>query len=74
MDQDHLERLVRLGTRLEAMLSDFDEMKDDVRAIRTKMDQASGSWKTLVAIGTLLTAVSSALTTIILKFGGALRW
>jgi hypothetical protein len=52
-----------LKTELEHMRKDMDEVKDDLKAIRSTLSEARGGWKTLM----LVAGISSTLGALIAK-------
>lgn len=54
---DHYERLVKVETKIEMIEPDLKEMRDDIKAIRSTLDQAKGGWKTLMAVSGLASAI-----------------
>ncbi len=64
--------LGRFETRLDTLEADMRELKRDVKAIRSVIDEAKGGWRTLVAVGTAAGIVGSGLTWVWqhLKLGG----
>lgn len=51
------ERITRSETRLEALQSDVDEIKRDLKAVLRKFDEMSGGKKVLFGLITLLGAI-----------------
>lgn len=49
----------RLEADVEHLKTTVDRMENDLRAMRDMMEQGRGSWKTLVAIGGLISAAST---------------
>lgn len=52
----------RLEAQVEQLIEDMKGMKANVQAMRDLMEQGKGGWKTLVWLGGLAAAVSSAIT------------
>lgn len=63
MSDDLHQQIGRHDAQIVSLQADMTEMKSDVKKILAFMNQAQGSWKTLVAIGGLAAAV-----------GGAVGW
>jgi hypothetical protein len=53
-----------LKTELAHARKDLDEVKDDLRAIKETLQQATGGWKTLM----LVAGVSSSVGALLMKF------
>ncbi len=51
----------RVQAEVEGLKKDMDELKSDVKAIRSLLDSAGGSWKTIVIASSCLVAGSSAI-------------
>lgn len=54
--------LGRFETRLDALEADMRELKGDVKAIRTTIDEAKGGWRMLLAVGGAAGMVGSGVT------------
>lgn len=60
-----------LKTELEHMRKDMDEVKDDLRAIRSTLSEAKGGWKTLMLVAGVSSTVGALLAKA-LPFAGVL--
>lgn len=45
--------VAKLEVQVERLESDMHEMKDDIKFIRKKLDEAAGGWKVLMIVGGL---------------------
>lgn len=52
----------QLEAKVDLMEKDVRELKDDVKAIRSMLDSAQGSWKTLLAVSGVVSFISSLIT------------
>lgn len=48
-----------LKTELEHMRKDMDEVKDDLKAIRSTLSEAKGGWKTLMLVAGVSSTVGA---------------
>ncbi len=48
-----LERVVKLETEYAHVKETLDEVHDDVKEMRSVLDQAKGGWKAYVALGSI---------------------
>jgi tetrahydromethanopterin S-methyltransferase subunit B len=55
----------RLEVQVERLEGDVSEMKGDIKAIRTTLDNASGSWKMLVIVAGFAAAVGGFVTKVV---------
>lgn len=55
--------VARLEVQVERLEADMQEMKDDIRFIRKKLDEAAGGWKVFMLVG----GIGAALGGILLK-------
>ena len=61
-----IERAIgRLEACVSGLKSDMDEVKADVKAMRSTVDQAKGGWKVGIALATAGGALGAALTKIV---------
>jgi len=60
----------RLEAEVKQLQGKVAEIYDDMKAVRTTLDAAGGSWRMLVGVAT----VSSALTALIVKIFPAFSW
>ena len=51
--------LGELSARVTALEKRFEEIHDDTKAIRSTLDQAKGSWRTMVGLSTLSGALGA---------------
>jgi hypothetical protein len=63
-------QLGELKGKVDAMESDLSELKADVKAIRSAVDQAKGSWKFLLGLATLSSALGGAVVWVVSHLGG----
>lgn len=68
MSDDLHQQIGRHDAQIESLQTDMSEVKADVKTILKFMNQAQGSWKTLVAIGGLAAAVGGAVGWIVSHF------
>lgn len=68
MSDDLHHQLGRHDAQIIALQNDMTELKSDVKKILAFMNQAQGSWKTLVAIGGLAAAVGGAVGWVVSHF------
>jgi hypothetical protein len=52
--------------------ADIDELKTDVKAIRSMMDQGKGAWKVVLAVVGVSSAVGAGIATFVSRYGGIL--
>lgn len=50
----------KVQAEVESLKKDMDELKNDIKAIRSLLDSAGGSWKALMIASSFLAAVSGA--------------
>lgn len=68
MSDDMYRQLGRHDAQIAALQTDMSEVKADVKKILAFMNQAQGSWKTLVAIGGLAAAVGGVVGWVVSHF------
>jgi hypothetical protein len=51
MTKPEIERLATLEAEMRDTREDLGEIKSDVKAIRSSVDQAKGGWRILIAVG-----------------------
>lgn len=68
MSDDLHQQIGRHDAQIVSLQADMTEMKSDVKKILAFMNQAQGSWKTLVAIGGLAAAVGGAVGWVVSHF------
>lgn len=68
MSDDLHQQIGRHDAQIVALQTDMSEVKADVKKILAFMNQAQGSWKTLVAIGGLAAAVGGAVGWVVSHF------
>lgn len=68
MSDDLHQQIGRHDAQIESLQTDMSEVKADVKTILQFMNQAQGSWKTLVAIGGLAAAVGGAVGWVVSHF------
>lgn len=60
-----IERIARLEAQRIADREDIAEIKTDVKAIRSAVDQAKGGWKMLLAVGSAAGVIGAGLSQLI---------
>lgn len=68
MSDDLHQQIGRHDAQIVSLQDDMSEVKADVKKILAFMNQAQGSWKTLVAIGGLAAAVGGAVGWVVSHF------
>lgn len=68
MSDDLHRQIGRHDAQIVTLQTDMSEVKADVKKILAFMNQAQGSWKTLVAIGGLAAAVGGAVGWVVSHF------
>lgn len=68
MSDDLHQQIGRHDAQIVSLQTDMTEVKADVKKILAFMNQAQGSWKTLVAIGGLAAAVGGAVGWVVSHF------
>lgn len=68
IDENTHQQLGRHAAEIASLKVDMAELKSDVKKILAFMNQAQGSWKTLVAIGGLAAAVGGAVGWVVSHF------
>lgn len=68
MSDDLHQQLGRHDAQIVSLQTDMTEVKSDVKKILAFMNQAQGSWKTLVAIGGLAAAVGGVVGWVVSHF------
>jgi len=58
------ERVAKLETRVEGLEEMQHEIRDDVKAVRTSIDKATGGWKLAILLG-IPTAIGAGLMYIV---------
>lgn len=62
--------VARLEVQVERLEKDMTEMRDDIRFIRKKLDEASGGWKVFMLVG----GIGAALGGILIKIVSMIPW
>lgn len=62
--------VARLEVQVERLEKDMAEMRDDVRFIRKKLDEASGGWKVFMFVG----GVGMAIGGLLIKILSMIPW
>ena len=57
--------VARLEVQVERLEKDMSEMRDDIRFIRKKLDEAAGGWKVFMLVGGIGVAIGGLLIKII---------
>jgi len=57
--------VARLEVQVERLEKDMTEMRDDIRFIRKKLDEATGGWKVFMLVGGVGVAIGGVLIKII---------
>lgn len=68
IDPVYLERLVRAETKVEILERTVNELRDDVKHIRSILDGAQGGWKMLLAVGGVAGAIGGAIGWVVSHF------
>lgn len=51
MSPEERDRLRTLEVQMQAVLKDYDDMRDDIRIIRDTLQEAKGGWRVLMLVG-----------------------
>ena len=62
--------VARLEVQVERLEKDMTEMRDDIRFIRKKLDEAAGGWKVFMLVGGIGVAIGG----LIIKIISILPW
>lgn len=62
--------VARLEVQVERLEKDMSEMRDDIRFIRKKLDEATGGWKVFMLVG----GIGAALGGLIIKALSMIPW
>lgn len=62
--------VARLEVQVERLEKDMSEMRDDIRFIRKKLDEAAGGWKVFMLVG----GIGAALGGLIIKALSMILW
>ena len=57
--------VARLEVQVERLEKDMTEMRDDIRFIRKKLDEATGGWKVFMLVGGIGVAIGGLLIKIV---------
>lgn len=62
--------VARLEVQVERLEKDMSEMRDDIRFIRKKLDEAAGGWKVFMLVG----GIGAALGGFLIKILSMIPW
>lgn len=62
--------VARLEVQVERLEKDMTEMRDDIRFIRKKLDEAAGGWKVFMLVGGIGVAIGG----LLIKIVSVLPW
>ncbi len=62
--------VARLEVQVERLEKDMTEMRDDIRFIRKKLDEAAGGWKVFMLVG----GIGAALGGLLIKIVSIIPW